>query len=78
MEEIHATVTMIEKYQQHLYFEDSRTEYYAEKLNYRVTIRSFIQTAVILLTGMGQVFMLRRFFADIKTPYSGSIIPVSL
>ncbi len=80
MENIHATVTMIDKYQRYVYFEDSRGEYYAERLNYRVTMRSFIQTAVILITGIGQVYILKRFFSDNKSGPSGGgpVIPVKL
>ncbi len=58
------------------YFENSRTEYYAKKLNFRVTIHSFIQTAIILITGFGQVYIAKRFFSDNKTWSSaGPVLP---
>ena len=79
VENIHATFVEIDSWMRDQYFENSRTEYYAEKLNRRVSWRSFIQTAIILITGFGQVYILRRFFSDTKTgPSGGPVIPVKL
>ena len=43
---------------------EAQGRYVAETLNFHVTWWSIAQAFVIVITGLGQIFVLKRFFTD--------------
>uniref|UniRef100_A0A183BVG3 GOLD domain-containing protein n=1 Tax=Globodera pallida TaxID=36090 RepID=A0A183BVG3_GLOPA len=68
VETINDRLKIVDDYQTHHRLREATSRKRAEELNERVTYWSLGQTAVVLLIGVGQVFLLRSFFADRKPP----------
>ncbi|KAL3110660.1 hypothetical protein niasHT_017538 [Heterodera trifolii] len=67
-ETISDRLKIVDDYQTHHRLREATSRKRAEDLNERVTYWSLGQTAVVLLIGVGQVVLLRSFFADRKPP----------
>ena len=63
-EEIHEIMTSVMRFQRDFRIKESIGRHIAENLRGHVTWMSIIQTFAILLTGLGQSFLLKRFFTD--------------
>lgn len=61
-EEIHVKMTNVVKYQRDYRLKESIGRYLAEALKSHVTWWAVTQTLAILVTGLGQSFILKRFF----------------
>lgn len=64
METIHAFTTKVMQYQTVYRLNEAQGRYIAETLNWRVTWWSTVQALIIMATGLGQLFVLKRFFTD--------------
>ncbi|VDN32331.1 unnamed protein product [Gongylonema pulchrum] len=60
---------VIDDYQTHHRLREATGRKRAEDLNERVLLWSLGQTAVILILGVAQVFLLRSFFTDKRSAY---------
>ncbi len=64
LENIHSSGTKVVAYQRDYRLRESRGRYIAETLSKRVTIWATIEAVIILLSGLGQVVILRTFFTE--------------
>ncbi|XP_052769868.1 transmembrane emp24 domain-containing protein 3-like [Mya arenaria] len=63
-DEIHETMTSVMRYQRDFRIKESIGRHIAETVHSHVTWVSLLQTFAILLTGLGQSFLLKRFFTE--------------
>ena len=61
-EDIHVKMTAVVKYQRDYRLKESIGRYLAETLRTHVTWWSIVQTFAVMATGLGQSFILKRFF----------------
>lgn len=67
-DEIHEGMTSVVKHQRDYRLKESISRHLAELLRTHVTWLSVIQTVAILITGLGQSFILKRFFKVTEEP----------
>ncbi|KAH3852015.1 hypothetical protein DPMN_094505 [Dreissena polymorpha] len=63
-DEIHETLTTVMRFQRDFRIKESIGRHIAETLLSNVTWMSVFQTFAVLITGLGQTFILKRFFTD--------------
>ena len=63
-ETVHSLATLIMSYQQKYRLEESRGRYEAERLNRHVQFYSILQAIIIVVVGIGEIFILRTFFSE--------------
>mgnify|MGYP000172734023 FL=1 len=63
---LHETLNDVIDYQTHFKLLETQGRAYAEDLNGRVMFWSVSETIIVLLIGIGQVFVLRSFFTEKK------------
>lgn len=69
-QEIHKSLNSILDFQTHHRLREAQGRKRAEDLNERVLWWSVQETILMIVTGIGQVLVLRNFFTDKKTPYT--------
>lgn len=65
--ELHKRLTTIDDYQTHHRLKEAQSRKRAEELNERVMWWSILETIVVLVSAVGQVFIVKNFFSDKKT-----------
>lgn len=68
METVHSHTTRVMMYQKLYRLNEANGRYRAEELNQRVQWWSLAQSVIILFTGLGEIFILKRFFMDRPQP----------
>lgn len=66
-EDIHSSLNDVIDSQTHFKLREATGRIFAEDLHARVNYWSIGETLIILMIGLGQVFILRSFFTDKKT-----------
>lgn len=64
---IHEGLRVVQDYQTHHRLREAQGRAQAEHLNHQVQYWSMWEGVVFIVIGFGQVFMLRRFFAEKRT-----------
>lgn len=64
---VHDTLRVVEDYQTTFRHKEAQGRSFAEDLNERTMYWSITQTCIILIVGVGQVFILKSFFTEKKT-----------
>ena len=64
---MHESLNEVVDVQTHFRLREAQGRVFAEDLNGRVTMWSIGETLIILMIGIGQVFILRSFFTDKKS-----------
>lgn len=68
METIHTHSTQVMTFQKRYRLNEANGRYQAEELNQRVQWWSLAQSVIILFTGLGEIFILKRFFSGRTQP----------
>ena len=63
-DEIHEMMTLVVDYQRDYRFKEMASQFAAGQLNYCVQLWSIVQAMVILISGFGQIFILKTFFTE--------------
>lgn len=66
-QEIHKQLTKIDDFQTHHRLKETKGRKRAEELNERVMWWSILETILILVSAIGQVFIVKNFFSEKKT-----------
>lgn len=64
---IHEVLNDVIDYQTHFKLREAQGRVFAEDLNDRVMLWSISESIIVLIIGIGQVFVLRSFFTEKKT-----------
>ena len=67
LKSVHESLKIVEDYQTHHRLREFKGRNAAEDLNARVLFWSLAEAVLIVIVGIGQVFILRRFFTDKKS-----------
>ena len=67
-EKIYASLIDVVYYQTQYRHNEAKGKHAADGLNSTVQLWSVVQSLVVVVTGFGQVFVLRRFFSDSRRP----------
>ena len=67
LKSVHESLKIVEDFQTHHRLREFMGRNAAEELNAKVLLWSLIEAILIVLVGISQVFILRRFFTDKKS-----------